>query len=122
VKGRLSQTVILQHNNAWPHTASKTLETIQDLKFELLEHPPYSPDVTPSNFLMFGPLEDAIGGVRFSDYEEVKNAVHSWLCTQPRNFFFSGITNVGPSAWNGGDYVEKWCTLYFYVTFFIYEF
>jgi hypothetical protein len=43
---------------------------------------------------MFGPLKDAIRGVNFSNDEEVENAVHSWLRTQPKKFSFSGITEL----------------------------
>jgi hypothetical protein len=51
-KGRLSQTVILQRDNALPLTANKTLETIQDLKFVLPKHPLYSLDLAPRDFHM----------------------------------------------------------------------
>jgi hypothetical protein len=37
-RGRVSVTAILQHNNIRLQAANKTLETIRDLKVELLEH------------------------------------------------------------------------------------
>jgi hypothetical protein len=43
-RGMLSKTVLLHHDNARPHAAAVTNETIQKLKFELLPHPSYSPD------------------------------------------------------------------------------
>jgi histone-lysine N-methyltransferase SETMAR len=46
--GPLSTGVLLQHDNARPHTAHSTVTTIQDLSFECLPHPPYSPDLAPS--------------------------------------------------------------------------
>jgi len=45
-RGLLSTGVLLQHDNAWSHTAHSTVATIQDLSFECLPHPPYSPDQT----------------------------------------------------------------------------
>jgi hypothetical protein len=30
-------------------------------------HPPYSPDLAPSDFHLFGPLKDALRGRRFAD-------------------------------------------------------
>lgn len=75
--GRLSQTIILQHDNARSHTDNKTIETIQDLKFEHLEHPTYSSDLAPSDFYAFGPLKCAIRGVHFSNDREVKKGKHS---------------------------------------------
>jgi len=46
-RGRLSRGVLLQRDNAWPHTARSTVATIQDMSFERLTHPPYSPDLAP---------------------------------------------------------------------------
>jgi hypothetical protein len=39
--GLLSSRVCLQHDNARPHTAHRTTKQIQDLKLEVLLHPPY---------------------------------------------------------------------------------
>jgi hypothetical protein len=36
--------------------ASQTVETINHLGFEVLEHPTYSPDLTPSIYHLFGPI------------------------------------------------------------------
>ena len=44
-----------------PHTARTTVVTITDLHFECLPHQPYSPDLAPSDFHMFGPLKEATG-------------------------------------------------------------
>ena len=61
----LSSGVLLQHDNARPHTARTTVATITDLHFECLPHPPYSPDLAPSDFHMFGALKEAMGGKKF---------------------------------------------------------
>ncbi|GFY17905.1 histone-lysine N-methyltransferase SETMAR [Trichonephila clavipes] len=44
--------VILQHN-ARPHYERKTLEKINGLGWEVLPHPPYSPDIVPTDFHLF---------------------------------------------------------------------
>jgi histone-lysine N-methyltransferase SETMAR len=54
-RGRLTTVVILQHDNARPHTARATVATITDLHFDTLPHLPYSPDLAPSDYHMFGP-------------------------------------------------------------------
>jgi len=46
-RGRLSTGVLHQHDTARPHTGRLTVATIQDLSFECLPHPPYSPDLAP---------------------------------------------------------------------------
>ena len=109
--GLLSTGVLLQHDNARPHTARSTVATIQDLSFECLPHPPYSPDLAPSDFHVFGPLKEAMGGKSFRSDEEVQQAVHEWLNYQPKYFFSRGIHAL-PKRWNtcmvrNRDYVEK---------------
>ena len=95
----LSKKVLLHHDNARPHTAAATVETVQQLGFELLQHPPYSPDLAPSDYH------------RFASDEEVKKAVHTWLREQPKSFFSAGIQKL-VERYNKcivlqGDYVEK---------------
>ena len=40
---------LLQHD-ARPHTSAATRDAIQSLDFSVLPHPPYSPDLAPSDF------------------------------------------------------------------------
>jgi hypothetical protein len=40
-------------------------------------HSPYSPDLTPSDYHMFGHLEKACSN--FANYETVQNALRQWL-------------------------------------------
>jgi hypothetical protein len=68
--------------------------------------------LAPSDFHVFGPLKEAMGGKSFRSDEEVQLAVHEWLCSQPKDFFSRGIHAL-PKCWNtcmvrNGDYIEKW--------------
>ena len=45
--------VILQHDNAWPHVARPVKTYLETLKWEVLPHPPYFPDVAPSDYHLF---------------------------------------------------------------------
>jgi histone-lysine N-methyltransferase SETMAR len=56
--GQLPRGVLLHHDNARPHTVRATQQRIQELHWELIEHPPYSPDLTPSDFHLFGALKE----------------------------------------------------------------
>ena len=85
---RLSTGILLQHDNARSHTARSTCSNNPRLSFECLPHSPYSPDLAPSEFHVFGPLKEAMGGMSFRSDEEVKQAVHEWLHSQPKYFFF----------------------------------
>jgi hypothetical protein len=57
--GLLSYGMCLQHDNAQPHTTPHTVKQIQDLKLEVLSHPPYSPYLKPSDLYFFWLLKDA---------------------------------------------------------------
>jgi len=96
----LSTGVLLQHDNARPHTACSTVATIQDLSFECLPHPPYLLDLAPSDFNVFGPLKEAMGGKSFRSDEEVQQAVYEWLHSQSKSFFFSRGIHALPKSWN----------------------
>lgn len=103
--------VILLQDNARPHTAALTREKLEQLGWETLEHPPYSPDLSPCDFHLFGPLKEALGGQRFVSDEEVEAYVLNWLKTQPTSFYEDGIRKL-PMRWEkciskSGDYVEK---------------
>jgi histone-lysine N-methyltransferase SETMAR len=93
-RGLLSKGVVILHDNACPHSSAHTVDTLQKLHFEVLKHPPYSPDLAPSNFHLFGPLKAALRGRRFTSDEEVKTATHSWLAAQPKTFFNKGILKL----------------------------
>ncbi|KAG5326433.1 MOS1T transposase, partial [Pseudoatta argentina] len=45
--------VILLHDNARPHVAKPEKTYLETLKWEVLPHPPYSPDIAPSDFHLF---------------------------------------------------------------------
>jgi len=76
-RGLLSKRVLLLHNTARPHTAARTVDTRRALKFEVLKHPPYSPELAPSDFHLFGPKKEHLRGQKFADDNEVMEAVQS---------------------------------------------
>ena len=107
----LSSGVLLLHENARPYTAIHTLQTLVKLRFTVLEHPAYGPDLAPSENHLFGPLKDALTGLRFTSDEGAKEAVHEWLAAQLKTFFSEGIQKLMES-WNkciakNGEYIEK---------------
>jgi hypothetical protein len=76
-----------------------------------LEHPLYSPELSPCDCHMFGPLKEALGGQRFDDDRQVENFVCKWLQTRPPPIDGAGIKKL-PICWQkciekGGNYVEK---------------
>ena len=49
------------------------METLRKLKWDVLYHPPYSPDLAQSDFHLFGNLKEFLGGKKFQSTDEVIN-------------------------------------------------
>jgi len=77
--GLLTKGVLLLHDNACPHSANQTTATLRSFQREVLQHPPYSPDLTPSDFHLFGPLKHHLSGECFPDDDAVERAVCTWF-------------------------------------------
>ncbi|GFX77960.1 uncharacterized protein TNCV_909771 [Trichonephila clavipes] len=71
--------VVLLHDNAHPHTANRIQDLITSFGWELLDHPPYSPDLAPSDYHLFMHLKKHLAGPRHSDDDEAKTTVKQWL-------------------------------------------
>ena len=55
--GLLTKGMLLLHENACPHSANQTTAMLRSFNWEVLHHPLYSTDFTPSDCHLFGPLK-----------------------------------------------------------------
>jgi len=109
--GLLSKRPIMLHDNATPHTAAVTRQWFDRYRWEVLEHPPHSPDLAPSDYHLFGPMKRHLSGKRFTSDDEVVKEVRNWLAALDGDFFNQGIFAL-VHRWDKclnreGDYVEK---------------
>ena len=79
--------------------------------FEVLAHPPYSPDLAPSDFYLFPKLKTNLHGRNLESNEGVIDAVNEYLGDQDEDFYFEGISKL-EQWWRKcikmkGDYIEK---------------
>ena len=58
-------------DNARPHFARKTAAFLGEKEAITLSHPPYSPDIAPSDFFLFGYLKHLIKGRNFASSDEL---------------------------------------------------
>jgi len=65
---------------------------LRDLHYELLEHPPYSLDLAPSDFSLFLKLKLFLAGQRFSSNQETNAAVEGYFADLTKNHYRDGIT------------------------------
>lgn len=109
--GKLSKTVMFHQDNAPAHTARDTMSTIAECGFEIMDHPPYSPDLAPSDYYLFPQLKKKLMGRRFRCDDDVIRATTEFFGAQNKEFYKTGILKLY-ERWNKcvnlmGGYVEK---------------
>lgn len=92
------EKVILQHDNAPAHTAKAVKNIISELSWDILPHPPYSPDLAPSDYHLFSSMSHALAEQHFTSYEDVEKWLHDWIASKDEQFFRRGIREL----------VERW--------------
>lgn len=110
-RGKLSRGVRLLHDNAPVHTAAVAKAAVAKCGFEEIRHPPYSPDLAPSDYYLFSRLKADLRGRRFSSDDEVAQAVFAHFEDKTPEYFFKGIemliTRSVKCIEIEGDYIEK---------------
>ena len=87
------------HDNTPAHRALATQNKLAYLGFQYLDHPPYSPDLAPSDYHLFPGLKKQLKLRHFSSDAEVIAAAETWLDGQPSDFFFlSGLQKLEQRA------------------------
>jgi hypothetical protein len=61
------------------HRALATQKKVAYLGFQYLDHPPYSPDLAPSDYHLFRGLKKQFKGCHFSSDAKVIAATQTWL-------------------------------------------
>ncbi|KAJ4450086.1 hypothetical protein ANN_01493 [Periplaneta americana] len=79
------------HDNAPCHVAEAVAELLRRWDWEVLEHPPYSPDVSPCDYDLFPRLKEPIRSKRFADIASVLHAVGQSIREIYRNNLANGI-------------------------------
>ncbi|GFV63931.1 histone-lysine N-methyltransferase SETMAR [Trichonephila clavipes] len=76
--------VIILLENRRPHVAKMCVEALTRKKWEVLEHPAYSPNLSPCDYHIFGLLKESLMGQRF--HSNVKATVLNWFHDQLTSF------------------------------------
>jgi len=92
--GKVTKGVLFLHNNAPAHRALATQKKLAYLGFQCLDHPPYPPDLAPSDYHLFPRLTKQLKGCHFLSDMEVIAVVETWLDGQPSEFFLSDLQKL----------------------------
>ncbi|EYB98974.1 hypothetical protein Y032_0027g1627 [Ancylostoma ceylanicum] len=85
---------ILLHDNARPHVSQKTSQKLSDLGYEILPHPPYSPDLSPTDYHFFKHLDNLVKGRVFKNQTDAENAFREFIASKTPDFYRKGIHDL----------------------------
>lgn len=109
-QGKLSSKVLFLHDNAQPHMANHTRQLLEAFKWEVFDHPPYSPYLVPSDYHLFAVMM-WVATQSFDNDVELQAGVINWFKCQVTKYYNNGIQKLVhcyDKCLNlYGDYVEK---------------
>ena len=84
---------------------------LHELGWDLLSHPPYSPDIASSDYQLFLSLQNSLQGKTFTDLKGVKKHIENFFSSKPSKFYADGIFKL-PDRWtkvinNNGSYFTE---------------
>ena len=85
--------------NAPCHKSMKSMVKLNELSFELLPRPPYSPDLATSDYWLFADEKKMLEGKRFCSNEEVIAKNEPYFKSQDESFYKNEIENL-KKRWN----------------------
>jgi [histone H3]-lysine36 N-dimethyltransferase SETMAR len=100
----------LLHGNARPLDAKSTRERIENLGWEVLPHPAYSPDLASSDYHLFRSMQHFFQEKIYTEVESIKKYLDSYFSSRPESFYKRGMQSL-PERWekvilNYGNYFD----------------
>jgi len=107
----LEKGVLILHDNSRPHFGKDVRELLDRYIWEVVTHPPYSPDMSPPDFDLFPKLKIDMRGVRFSTLDELSAFVTRRVRQLNCSTDLTGIMDF-PKRWDAvirqeGEYAER---------------
>jgi hypothetical protein len=89
---------ILLHDNARPHTAQVTKNFLNELRYEVLTHPPYSPDLSPADYHFFFHPGVSLSKKKYTNSAQLKRAFGTFINVNGASFYKEEPYKL-PSKW-----------------------
>ncbi|GFT83158.1 mariner Mos1 transposase [Trichonephila clavipes] len=90
--------VVFHQDNARSHTSYVTRQKLLQLEWDTMPHPPYSPDLAPSDYYLFRSLQAFLDCKTFTSNEEVKNHLDQFFASKDQKCYERGIMLL-PERW-----------------------
>ncbi|KAJ4442473.1 hypothetical protein ANN_04059 [Periplaneta americana] len=108
------QNPIILHDNARSHTAAAVKDLLHRWLWEILEHPPYSPDMSPCDYDLFTKVKEPLQGTRYNTRGELIRAIGRSIRNISKDGRADGVRRL-PNIWQKvinkeGDYIEVNCS------------
>jgi len=84
---KLSAGVLLLHDNAPVHMSAQSQAAIQQCGFQQLNHPPYSPNLAPSDYFLFLVMKNFLRVNEFQATKKSKRQSRPGLKSRQKIFF-----------------------------------
>ena len=91
--------ILFHQDNAPAHKAVEIMTKLTELKYELLPHTPYSPNLAPCNYYLFPDLKRWLTGKRFYSNGEVIAETNAYFEDMSVDYYEKGIGLFG-TCWN----------------------
>ena len=110
-----SVIIFVQHSgesdNARAHTANVVTDLLRRWRWEILEQPSYSPDMSPCDHDLFVKMNEPLRGIRYNTREVIIRAVGRSMLDSSRSGRADGVRRF-PQTWQkvvhmGVDYIER---------------
>ena len=82
-------SIKLLHDNALAHKSATVQEYLKESGLDVLDHPPYSPDLSPCDFWLFPRLKEMLAGHRFESRCGIGSAVNQCLRHIPKEDYLA---------------------------------
>jgi histone-lysine N-methyltransferase SETMAR len=95
---RRRRGILFLQDNARPHTSNLIKNKLKKLDWQVIDHPAYSPDCSPSDYHLFLALQNHLNGKLFDDSESLIEEVENFFSSRPAEFYQQGIRKL-PQIW-----------------------
>ena len=103
--------VDLHLDNCKVHNSKVSIDTTEENGFKRLDHSPYSPDLAPSDFFLFGYIKEKLRGSKYTSADALEDGIKYILSQIPKEMllavFDEWMKRCEAVIANEGSYIDE---------------